>query len=110
MTKAEYAVYEASVKRNLDGLRFVSTGACPGCADCGLSDNPTDHECECAEEPGFSWSRCECCGSRLGGDRYPAHYVDSNNEIQHFEVCSDCLMYLNYGQLDDLTMMEMENS
>jgi len=23
-------------------------------------------------EPSFSWSACDYCGSRLGGDRYPA--------------------------------------
>jgi hypothetical protein len=110
MTKAEYIKYEEAVKRNLDGLRFVSTGSCPGCNECGLSDNPTDHERECAEYPDFSWSRCEACGSRLGGDRHPAHYVDSNNEICHMRICSDCLVYLNYGKLDDMAMIEMENS
>jgi len=27
------------------------------------------------EEQEFSWSECDCCGSSLGGSRYPAHFV-----------------------------------
>ena len=27
-------------------------------------------ECPESDHYGFSWSPCECCGSRLGGDRY----------------------------------------
>ena len=33
-----------------------------------------EHESEADEHSGslgFSWRRCECCGSTLGGDRYP---------------------------------------
>ena len=33
-----------------------------------------EHESEADEYSGslgFSWSSCECCGSRLGGERYP---------------------------------------
>lgn len=108
MTKSEYARYQAAAERNLEGLEFVSTGACPGCDECGLSESPTEHERGCADEGGFSWSSCEACGSTLGGSRYPAHGRDKNGDLLHFEVCEDCLMYLNYGQLDDMSMMEME--
>ncbi len=27
------------------------------------------------EDLEFSWSECDCCGSSLGGSRYPAHFV-----------------------------------
>tara|TARA_R100000664_G_scaffold1793_2_gene4687 strand:- start:4130 stop:4462 length:333 start_codon:yes stop_codon:yes gene_type:complete len=32
-----------------------------------------EHESEADEDGslGFSWRHCECCGSTLGGDRYP---------------------------------------
>lgn len=109
MTRQQYAKYEAAVAYNLKGLEFVSTGACPGCDECGLSDNPSDHDRECADEGGFSWRECEACGSSLGGNRYPAHARTKDGALLHFEVCEDCLMYLNYGQLDDMSMMEMES-
>lgn len=108
MNKLDYQKYQKAVEHNLQGLDFVSTGACPSCAECGLSDNPTDSEREIADEPHFSWHVCDCCGSALGGDRYPAHGRDKGNQIVHFTVCTDCLYYLNYGQLDDATMMEIE--
>lgn len=165
MTKTEYADYEAAVARGLKGLEHVSTGACPGCGECGLLSTweiqgpaetlatlrerfhfpksfkdeeacleeiealreepdaddldlstlqavecePTERERECAEEPSFSWSSCDCCGSTLGGDRYPAHGW-LGKTLVHLDVCTDCLYYLNYGQLDDLTMLEMESA
>lgn len=144
MTTTEYQAYQEAVARGLKGLHAVSTGACPGCEDCGLTDSqcshcdgegidveqpddgtqdrpcpkcggtgiiePTEHDRELADEPHFSWHACECCGSTLGGDRHPAHGLDANGDLIHFEVCTDCLYYLNYGQLDDMTMMEMQAS
>lgn len=107
MTKSEYAEYQAAVERNLKGLEFVSTGACPGCEDCGLEKEATGYEIETATEPSFSWSSCDACGSTLGGDRHPAHGRMSDGTLLHLNVCTDCLYYLNYGQLDDTTMEAM---
>ena len=28
------------------------------------------------DDAGFHWSPCECCGSRLGGDRHYFHFID----------------------------------
>jgi hypothetical protein len=50
----------------------------PGCLDC----DPCGHDdcsngatlCDCGHGDGghgFSWSRCDGCGSLLGGDRFP---------------------------------------
>jgi hypothetical protein len=103
-TTKKYEVYKAAVDRNLKGLEFISTGACPGCDQCGLEKDCSEHALELAGEAGFSWSPCESCGSALGGDRYPAHGRDSNDGIVHFTACVDCLHYLNYGQLDDASM------
>jgi len=109
MNAKQYKAYQQAVEHNLRGLSFISTGACPGCDECGLSDEPTEDEVELAGEPHFSWSACECCGSRLGGDREPAHARDKNNTLIHFSVCVDCLYYLNYGRLDDSSMLEIES-
>jgi hypothetical protein len=102
--KAKYEEYKQSVERNLVGLSFISTGICPGCPDC------PSIVVEAHDEPHFSWSACEGCGSTLGGDRHRAHGRAENNAIVHFEVCVDCLYYLNYGKLDDTSMLEVEAS
>ena len=60
-------------------------------------------------EPYFSWRPCECCGDTLGGNRYDvAGYNNADKEIYLYAVCPDCLCYTEYGQLDDMTMMDME--
>ena len=84
------------VESTLEGVEFFSTGACPGCDDCGLSDvdSMDDKRYELAGEPNFSWSRCKTCHSTLGGDRHPAHGF-INNELCHFSICTDCLSYFN---------------
>lgn len=125
MTKSAYARYQAAVDHNLKGLAFVSTGACTGCTDCGLptieepdpdedwydkerrekKTKEIEHARECADEGGFSWSGCDCCGSTLGGQRYAAHGVSTTDQrLSHLDVCVDCLYYINYGCLDDTQM------
>lgn len=82
-----------AVKRNVGDLT-VDPGACPGCDGCGLSDvHDMNHPAyELAGEPSFSWRRCDGCGSRLGGDRYPAHCV-IDGHIEHMSICVDCVMF-----------------
>ena len=121
--------YKAAVEYNLKGLGYVSTGACLGCAECGLADKrcpdcrgfgvrEDEHDCpiykgegtvpcdekdrDSREEPGFSWSPCDCCGSSLGGDRHPAHGRSKDDSLIHLDVCTDCLFYINYGDLPEL--------
>lgn len=146
MNAKQFEKYKQAVEFNLRGLSFVSTGACPGCDECGLGErvcpacdgqkfdvekpeplpgepeticprcngigeiDSTERERELAEEPGFSWSECDACGSTLGGDRHPAHGRDKDNAILHLSVCSDCVYFLNYGQLDDMSMAEIESN
>lgn len=110
MNATQFETYKQAVEHNLKGLSFVSTGACPGCDECGLSDEPTEQERELAEEPSFSWSACEACGSSLGGNRHPAHGIMEDGAILHLSICMDCLYFLNYGQLDDASMQEIEDS
>jgi len=110
MTTSDYTKFKASIERNLAGLSFLSTGACKCCAECGLGESPSDHAIELADEPSFSWHACDACGSTLGGDRHPAHGRTDGGKLLHLSVCSDCLYFLNYGKLDDKTMMEMETA
>ena len=95
----------------------MSCGPCPGCEECGLSEEPSNDEYDIASEGGFSSSSCECCNSYLGGMRYPAHGLIpnedqslKNSELVHLDVCGDCVYYLTYGCLDDDAMMEIEAS
>lgn len=81
-----------AVERELRGCEAFSVGSCPGCVVCGLSVEPTEDERSLAEESHFSWSECDSCGSSLGGDRHPAHFL-LDGEIQHLSVCADCLLY-----------------
>jgi hypothetical protein len=111
MTREEYNEYVAAFRNGMAGLDYPSSGPCPGCEDCGLADHP-DMDCpeyEIAGEPFFSWSRCECCARPEGGNRSPAHaWLDGR--IIHLDICDDCVYYLEYGKLDDSTMLEIEES
>ena len=117
MNKREYAEYEVSVKDGLRGLEAVSSGACKECAQCCATyiwhGEPKGWEYE--PEPGFSRGYCDVCGSSLAGDRYPVHGVLPGNKhdeerILHMEACDDCVHYLEYGQLNDTAMEEIEES
>lgn len=59
----------------------------------------------------FSWDSCDCCQDDGGGARYELHaHQDGNSEIVTFSVCPDCLYYANYGRLDDVTMLRIEDN
>lgn len=91
------SAFTDAFERGTEGLRAFSVGACPGCSTCGLDDEPTEEEREVADESYFSWSDCDTCGSSLGGDRHPAHYLNEENEVEHLDVCTDCLMFAANG-------------
>ena len=91
MTKSEYANYESQVKRffEKEGITNLSS----------IDDS----------EPYFSSSRCECCNRPLAGERQDADgYNPTTKEIQIYRACSDCLYYAEYGQLDDMTMLDLD--
>ena len=93
-----YKEYEESVADFVEG-----TG-------CEIFSTSPNYEEGCVE-PHFSWSACQCCGSLLGGDRYDmvACNPGSDPTLIEFRACSDCLFYLTYDQLDDMTMMNVED-
>lgn len=120
-TQADYKEYEASVARNTDGYSSISTGPIAGCSDCldvpdcptcgapyDDANDPPEDWYDLANEPGISSSPCDTCGCCLQGDRFPAHGIDKESKpedaLTHFDICVDCLYYVNYGRLDDLTM------
>jgi hypothetical protein len=60
-------------------------------------------------EPYFSKSPCNCCGTSLYGNREKVSaFQEKTKEILFFECCQDCIYYAAYGQLDDMTMIEIE--
>jgi hypothetical protein len=100
------SAYTQAVEHCTEGLTAVSTGPCPGCAECrddyGYdSQEAFDADYEsgriCAE-PHFSWRGCELCGSPLGGDFEEWHALDANGELIHgARACVDCVCYLANG-------------
>jgi len=98
MTKKQFEEYKENVRRNLDGLEFISSGATSNCEGCGLGEDPTLWAIDCANEGGFSWSSCDGCGSTLGGQRYPSHaLVRGTDQRVHLDLCFDCVEFLEYG-------------
>jgi hypothetical protein len=98
------STFTETVDRCLVGIEGLSAGACPSCPDCLDCDNPDepgDDWYDLANEPSFSWSTCDSCGSNLGGDRHPAHgfYLDDKGQRQliHLDICVDCLQLIANG-------------
>jgi len=96
MTKQDYENYKKSVEEFFEG-EGVSNLTCVATED-GMV------------EPSFSWRACECCKTTLGGDRYECNgYNPTTKEVQDYEfICGDCVYFVEYGRLDDQTMMEIE--
>ena len=106
MTKQEYVEYVNTVHSFFEREGITNlTGTC--------GEN-IDEECPACEkivgyEPYFSWQPCECCGTTLGGNRIHASgYNPTTKEIYCYEICTDCEYFAEYGQLDDTTMLEIE--
>ncbi len=92
MNKQEYKEYKSTVEdffTETGLMNLTRTAAC--------------------EESYFSWEPCEVCGTTLGGDRIEANGWNSDTEeVENYEICTDCEYYIEYGQLDDMTMMDIE--
>lgn len=95
MNTTQYAAYQKAVANFLT-INQVK----PGC------HSPVEEQ----SEPFFSWRACECCGSRLGGNRETYSFAPEIGETFTADICTDCVYYLAYGQLDDMTMMDMDNA
>lgn len=60
----------------------------------------------------FSSASCDCCGTLLAGDRLQCSGYNPRTmlTVEDYEICPDCYYYAEYGQLNDMTMMEIEDS
>lgn len=105
MTQADFI---QAIETRCQELKGLSTGPCPGCSDCADSLGfDSVEEFDLAYEIGkvesethFSWAACGICGSSLGGDREPWHYVNDSNEVCHEQgACVDCMLFLANGDL-----------
>jgi hypothetical protein len=92
MNKTDYADYVQSVARFLK-LNNIK----PGCYSPATENS----------EPFFSWSPCHCCHNSNGGNRETYRFAMLSGEMFNADICADCVYYLAYGKLDDMTMMEM---
>lgn len=92
MTQEQYAAYEATV-----AAFFTTQGVN------SLSASTDIH-------PFFAASPCECCRTTLAGDRWDAlAYHPATKTTIGYSVCYDCLYYVEHGELDDMTMLDMDN-
>ena len=107
-TAEKYMRYERRLLASTGRLTFVSTGPAGTCPDCNPDGVDVDEFHERDHEPFFSWRPCEVCGSSLGGDREPVHGFDDRGRLVHLTACVDCVYYLEYGRLDDMSMLEIE--
>ena len=105
LNKAEYNDYCDAVRTffKREGIQNL-TGGHIYCPDCGTEfEDITCPKCgmdkELADEAFFSWGRCECCGTRLGGSREFATGWDGK-QVREYTVCSDCIYFAEYGYLE----------
>ncbi len=108
MNKTEYKDYKNAFrafmeKEGINCLSRQTPGDGKDLANC-LSCNE-----EIDQEEFFSWRPCDCCGTNLGGNRIHASGFNfKTQKVQCYSICIDCEYYAEYGQLDDMAMMEME--
>ncbi|MCI0659993.1 MAG: hypothetical protein L0220_02860 [Acidobacteria bacterium] len=91
MTKAEYTAFEERFAGFMWSEKLASL-----------------HSTGIGEE--FSSRPCECCGSHLAGSRERMVGLNSGGDrVGHYWVCCDCMTYAEFGQLDDLTMLSIDD-
>lgn len=107
-TNHDYSEYERAVARFFERETIGNLSAETG------SGESLDHNCVICDEAvnveGYFSSRaCECCGRCLGGTRFHATGWSAPDEAAYcYEVCTDCIYYAEYGQLDDMTMLQID--
>ena len=86
------SIWPERVHRYCEGLPLAVGNAHEYCDQCESVEEEESH---------FSWSACDSCGSRLGGDRLAAHAVDKESNVYHYDICPDCAMFHANGELPD---------
>lgn len=93
---------------------IIAPGSAASCEQCrsihGIADGAdleAAQEIMENDEGSFSWSQCQSCNSRLGGDRHTAHAIHNEafgpdakrpDDIVHIDICTDCLMFHANGE------------
>lgn len=96
-TKSDYAEYQQRVADFFDREGINSISQVTDADGNALSDS-------------FSSRPCECCRRPLGGTRMlVSGYNPTTKEVQNYKICLDCEYYIEYGQLDDQTMMDLKD-
>ena len=95
MTKEQYKAYKSAVANF-----FLREGVQ------NLSEIQVEGE---TGEPYVSRYPCLVCHTHLAGNRVDCNgYNPTTEEVQEYKgVCTDCVYYIVYGQLDDMTMAEI---
>lgn len=59
----------------------------------------------------FSMKPCQVCERQQGGNRVDCNGYNPTTKgvCGPYSVCLDCHYYAEYGQLDDMTMMDMKD-
>ena len=94
MTKQEYQEYESKVETFFANWRIKPGLFSPS------NENGETH---------FSKQACACCGDEKHGNREDYSFCCLADCVV-LPICGNCVYYLNYGKLDDQTMMEIEES
>lgn len=107
MNQKDYQAYEKRVAAFIadEGLSFLSTGTDELMRSDNDGGNPDQWN---NRDPWFSWNKCQCCKDSSGGSRQYLFARNKANEIVTFEICEDCVYYVEYGRLDDATMLRIE--
>ena len=67
-------------------------------------------ECEvCKHTTEFSAWNCELCGTPKAGSRACVVRIHPLEENLFYAVCVDCEYFVEYGQLDDQSMLDIED-
>lgn len=119
MDKREYREFKANVADFFAREGIENLSSCGGsvCVECGGTVCGGCRRCkECGDktpkgghEPFFSSRPCDCCARPLAGNReYAAGYNSEVKAVYVYRVCTDCIYFAEYGQLDDTTMLGIE--
>lgn len=71
------------------------------------SDANNPEVTQCIDE--FGVHSCELCGSPKAGTRRCVVRIHPLEENLYYSVCVDCEHVVEYGQLDDMSMLEIED-
>lgn len=95
------SAFREAVEQQLEGIDHLSPGVVEDCSECNIPEGLSDEERQMYEEPSFSRSPCDGCGSTFGGDRHPVHGFatwSGKQHLIHLDVCVDCIMFIANGE------------